>query len=171
MKRRLLELGLLAYPRARRERDRDFLRDLALELAETQGFLRQVVSLVRGGLGERVESRRREAPGGQWRWIKRIALASFVIAAVGLAASAAIGPEGGGALVSDVDRFECVYATDPSSKRARVPQGGCGGTKRLVAERERGGWDCTTRRRTSYAKRATTWECTRGSDAVAWLGL
>jgi hypothetical protein len=35
MSRRLLDLCLLAYPRARRERDRAYLRDLALDLADT----------------------------------------------------------------------------------------------------------------------------------------
>jgi hypothetical protein len=35
MSRRLLDLCLLAYPRARRERDRAYLRDLALDLAES----------------------------------------------------------------------------------------------------------------------------------------
>ena len=56
MRRRLLELCLLAYPRARRDRDGDYLRDLALELAETYGLRRQVLSLLRGGLGARIEA-------------------------------------------------------------------------------------------------------------------
>jgi hypothetical protein len=54
MRRRLLDLCLLAYPRARRQRDRDYLRDLALDLAETQGLRRQAWSLLVGGLGERI---------------------------------------------------------------------------------------------------------------------
>ena len=48
MIRRLLELCLVAYPRARRERDREFLRDLALDLGGTHGLTRQAVSLAAG---------------------------------------------------------------------------------------------------------------------------
>ena len=61
MKERFLRLCLLAYPRASRERDGGYLRDLALELAEGSSVLRQAVSLLRDGLLERVRGRRRRA--------------------------------------------------------------------------------------------------------------
>jgi hypothetical protein len=70
MRRRLLDLCLLAYPRASRRRDRDYLRDLALELAERHGFARQAVSLLLGGARERTGRARR------WSW--RIGAASLV---------------------------------------------------------------------------------------------
>jgi CubicO group peptidase (beta-lactamase class C family) len=61
MKSRLLRLCLLAYPGASRERDGGYLRDLALELAKTSGVRRQALSLIRGGLLERVRGVRRRA--------------------------------------------------------------------------------------------------------------
>jgi hypothetical protein len=54
MSRRLLDLCLLAHPRARRERDRVYLRDLALELAERDGLGRRALSLLRGRLRVRI---------------------------------------------------------------------------------------------------------------------
>ena len=59
MRRRLLDLCLLAYPRASRQRDSDYLRDLALDLAERQGLARQAVSLL-SGRGPGACPRRRE---------------------------------------------------------------------------------------------------------------
>ncbi len=49
----LIEASLLAYPRDVRRRDGDHLRDLALELGEEHGFLREAFGLLRGGLVER----------------------------------------------------------------------------------------------------------------------
>ena len=46
MSRRLLDLCLLAYRRARRERDRDYLRDLALDFAETHSLAHEALSLL-----------------------------------------------------------------------------------------------------------------------------
>jgi hypothetical protein len=173
VRRRVLDLCLLAYPRARRERDRDYLRDLALDLADRHGFLRQALSLLRGGLGERIEVRRRGASRGTW--IKRVVVACFVLAALALAANGLIRPpEGDGEQIQQIEQFACVYADHPPSKRNRPPAidaGECAQTRRLVAARERGGWDCTTRRRTRPGRRSTSWECARGSEAVAWLGL
>jgi len=53
MRERLLGLCLLAYPRATRVRDGDYLRDLALELADGSGVVRQAASLLRGGFAAR----------------------------------------------------------------------------------------------------------------------
>jgi hypothetical protein len=47
---RLIEASLLAYPRGVRRRDGDHLRDLALELGEERGFLREAFGLLRGGV-------------------------------------------------------------------------------------------------------------------------
>jgi hypothetical protein len=94
MRRRLLELCLLAYPRARRERDRDYLRDLSFDLAETDGLGRQAISLLFGGIKERIEGRRRRAGTRMGTWALRAAVASLVLAAVALAASGLLGPAG-----------------------------------------------------------------------------
>ena len=61
MRRRVLALCVLAYPRSRRERDGDYLRDLALELAEGHGVRREVASLLRHGLVARFRLSRRLA--------------------------------------------------------------------------------------------------------------
>jgi hypothetical protein len=170
MRERLLDLCLLAYPRARRAPDRDFLRDLALDLAETQGLLRQAWSLLGGGLRERIELRRRTARAGSAR---RIAVGSSVLAALALAAAGLLGSAGGGERVGEVERFVCQYTEDAASDRQRVPLdegSGCKGTERLIAARERVGWDCTTRRQARPGERTTTWRCTRASNAVAWFG-
>lgn len=86
MSRRLLDLCLLAYPRARRERDRDYLRDLALDLAEGQGLMRQAGSLLLGGLRERVASL------GRWAW--RAGAASLVVVALASAVVLAVQAHG-----------------------------------------------------------------------------
>lgn len=83
MTRRLLGLCLLAYPRDRRERDRDFLHDLALELGATQGLARQALSLLLGGLRQRIADHRRRA--------SRAAVACLALVALTLAASALTG--------------------------------------------------------------------------------
>ena len=61
MRERWLARCLLAYPKAQRTRDGDYLLDLALELGERSGAGRQMVSLLRGGLLERVRGVRRRA--------------------------------------------------------------------------------------------------------------
>jgi hypothetical protein len=65
MRRRLLHLCLLAYPRASRRLDGDYLRDLALELAEHQGFARQAGSFLIGGVRERGDCTRRGLSTGR----------------------------------------------------------------------------------------------------------
>jgi hypothetical protein len=175
MRRRLLGLCLLAYPRARRAVDRDYLRDLALDLAEAQGFLRQVWSLLGGGLRERIELRRRSSAAGLRRLVKRTVVASSVLVALTFAASGLIVSGGGdGEGVSEIERFACQYAEDEASQGRSAPVNGrsrCGETERLIAARARAGWECTTRRRVHAGGRMTTWRCTRASDVVAWLGI
>lgn len=163
MRQRLLRLCLLAYPRARRAADRDYLRDLALDLADAQGFLPQVWSLLCGGLRERIELRRRSPAADPRRWVKRTVVAASVLVALAFAASGLIDSGGGGGEgVSEIERFEC---------QSTGGRSGCGGTQRLIAARERAGWECTTSRRVSTGGHTATWRCTRASDVVAWLGL
>jgi hypothetical protein len=147
MTRRLLELCLLAYPRVSRKRDAEFLRDLALDLGGTHGFARQAMSLLLGGLKERIEGYRRRGAA--------IACLAFIALAV-----AASGHEIEG------------YACAPAESSLRFSSaGGCAEMKRLVAAKKREGWDCTSRRRSGAGRDWPTWECTRGSTAVAWLPL
>jgi hypothetical protein len=156
MRARLLDLCLLAYPRARRARDRDFLRDLALDLAETQGLLRQAWSLLGGGLRERIELRRREP------WVKRIVVASLVLSVLAGMANGLISSERG---AGEVEQIACQYTLEPPPRRAHLPTNrgaGCGDATRLVAARKRAGWDCTTGRRARSNGLTTTWRCTRG---------
>jgi hypothetical protein len=163
MRQRLLRLCLLAYPRARRAADRDYLRDLALDLAEAQGFLPQVWSLLRGGLRERIDLRRRSPAADPRRWVKRTVVAASVLVALAFAASGLIDSGGRvGEGVSEIERFVCQSTSGRS---------GCGETQRLIAARERAGRECTTRRRVRTGGRTTTWRCTRASDVVAWLGI
>ena len=61
MRERWLARCLLAYPKAQRERDGGYLLDLALELGERSGVRRQALSLLRGGLLERIRGVRRRA--------------------------------------------------------------------------------------------------------------
>jgi len=142
MRRGLLDLCLLAYPRACRG-DREYLRDLALELAERQGLARQAVSLLLGGVRERIVG------ASSWSW--RVGAASLVglaLAFGGLAVSA--GAKGG----HEVDRFACV-ASAVGGGRSCAAQG-----RTLVLVRERAGWRCTSRGGLPDARRAS-WECTR----------
>jgi hypothetical protein len=114
MRGRLLALCLLAYPRARRERDRDYLRDLALDLAEAQGVRRQALSLLAGGVRERIAVRRRAPGAGFARLVIVVAcFAALAFAASGLIDSGA----GGGQVVSEieVERVECEATQAPTT--------------------------------------------------------
>jgi hypothetical protein len=169
MRRGLLELCLLAYPRARRERDRDYLRDLALDLAEEQGVLRQGLSLLWGGLSERIEDRRRRSSASLGRWVKRTVVASFVLAALALAGTTlVVGPDGDSAFGREVEAFTCVHGNEAGAT-PHDRRGECSGTTRLVAARVRAGWDCTTRRHTHNGRSAIASRCTLGSTPGAWL--
>jgi hypothetical protein len=143
MRRRLLDLCLLAYPRACRRRDRDYLRDLALELAERQGLARQARSLLLGGVRERAGGARRRR-----RRIGAASLAGLALAFGALAVSA--GARG----THEVDRFACAASTAGGGS-------GCAAQARsLVSSRERAGWRCTPRDGLPDASGAN-WECTR----------
>jgi hypothetical protein len=100
MRRRLLDLCLWAYPRARREQDRAYLRDLALDLAESHGLGRQALSLLLGGLRDRIAAGRKAVGVRAGTWIRRAVVASFVLAALALAAN-----ELAGTTESDVERI------------------------------------------------------------------
>lgn len=151
MRRRVLDLCLLAYPRVRRERDHDYLRDLALELSDAYGLRRQAVSLVRGGLSERMECRRPRRGAGTRVWMRRLVVGGFVVAALAFAASGLTGIAAGDGERVEAGRFVCV---EVDRQRA------CAQTKHLVAARERGGWDCAMRQRTRDGQRAIAWRCT-----------
>jgi hypothetical protein len=132
MRRRLLELCLLAYPREVRDRDRDHLRDLALDLAESHGTAREAFGLLRGGLAERRRHR-----GRARRAVMVVGAATgLVLAFVSWSAAA----QGGRV---EEDRFVCT--------------GGCAAAEAEVAARERDGWTCTERREAA----AVSWRCTR----------
>lgn len=57
MRMKLLDLCLLAYSRARRERDGELLRSLAAELADEHGIAREAWGLLRGGVRARLADR------------------------------------------------------------------------------------------------------------------
>lgn len=122
MRRRLLELGLLAYPREVRDRDGEQLRDLALDLADDHGSAREVLGLVWGGLGER----RRRLP--RPRLVAAGVLTAAVLAVLTMTATAS------SAQVEE-DRFACT--------------GECAGTRAEVADRVADGWTCVERRQSS----------------------
>lgn len=168
MIRRLLDLCLLAYPPARRRRDRDYLRDLALELAQTQGYARQALSLLGGGIRDRIETRRRTRRDIRI-WAKRTLVASFVLAALTLGVNGVIGTVGGeGEGVHEVEKFVCLSrVASTSGKGERVDDfSGCAETSELIDARERAGWDCTTAQHMHHGRRSITSECTRGSEVA-----
>jgi hypothetical protein len=175
MIRRLLELCLVAYPRARRDRDRDFLRDVALDLGGTQGFTRQAVSLLLGGLKERIEGHRGRGAAPVRTWARRVAVGCLALIVLTVAASTLTGIGSGDAgSVREVEEYACVYAQDSPSRGDELRLGNageCAETRTLVATRKREGWDCTWRRRSGAGRRSSTWECTRGPTAVARLPL
>jgi hypothetical protein len=143
MRRRVLTLCVLAYPRSRRDRDGDYLRDLALELAGDHGVRREVASLLGNGLVERVRLGRRSS------WRRHGVVAALVaIVSTGLAAGLLSWP----AMEQrfEAERFSC-DATD-----------GCAETAAVVAARVRDGWEC----RSSRVRReglSVVWHCTLGS--------
>ena len=99
MRRRLLDLCLLAYPRASRRRAVTICATWRWSLAERQGLARQAVSLLLGGVRERA--------GGAGRWSRRIGAASLVGLALAFGALAvSAGAQGS----HEVDRFACSEA-------------------------------------------------------------
>jgi hypothetical protein len=130
MRRRLLEACLLAYPREVRDRDRDHLRDLALELADAHGTAREALGLIRGGLA----ARRRHRGRSRRTVIAVGAVTGLVLALLTWSAAA----QGGRV---EEDRFSCA--------------GVCADVEAEVASRVREGWSCTERREPTVV----TWRC------------
>jgi hypothetical protein len=130
MRRRIIELCLLAYPRSRRRVDGEVLRDLALDLADTRGTAREAFGLLRGGLAER-----RRLAGRARRAVVAVGAMAFV----GLGFLSWSAAADGGRV--EEDRFACV--------------GECAEIESEVAQRERAGWNCTERREPSVV----TWRC------------
>ena len=129
MSRRLIDLCLLAYPRQVRRRDRDQLRDLALELAEDHGVLREAFGLLRGGLDER----RREPATG--RGVLAVGAATLLaLTALTWSAAAQTGRV-------EEDLLSCA--------------GRCADAEAEVSSRVRDGWSCTERREPV----GTSWRC------------
>jgi hypothetical protein len=158
VKRRLLDLCLLAYPRVSLERDREYLRDLALDLAPTQGLLRQAWSLVGGGLRERIETTRRQRGAGAWA--RRAGIGSLAVAALFAGVSLFATDQGSAEKRHEVEVLACV--TDEVNSRA------CADVNAATARRAQAGWDCTTRRRAHGGQLEVASTCTRGSELVAW---
>jgi hypothetical protein len=158
VRRHLLDLCLLAYPRVSRARDREYLRDLALDLAATQGLLRQAWSLVGGGLRERIEVTRRRRGAGAWA--RRAAVGSLAIAALYAGAGLFLADPGGAEKGREVEVLACV--TDEANPRA------CADVNTATARRAQAGWDCTTRRRAHDGQLEIASTCTRGGELVAW---
>ncbi|WP_322936621.1 hypothetical protein [Nocardioides bizhenqiangii] len=120
MRRRVLELTLLAYPRAVRRRDGDHLLGLALELADTHGVAREAFGLLRGGMAERRRhGRTRRAVAAV------VAATALVLAALTWTATAQ-----GGRVEEDV--FSCA--------------GDCPDIPAEVESRVGDGWTCTEHR-------------------------
>ena len=145
MRRRVLALCVLAYPRSRRERDGDYLRDLALELAERHGVRREIASLLRNGLVERVRLSRRSAR------LRHGVVAGLVagIVSTGLAVGV-LGWPAVGEQRFEAEQFTCA-ATD-----------GCAETAAVVAAHVRDGWACRSSRDTREGL-SVGWHCTLGS--------
>lgn len=157
MSRRLLGLCVLAYPRARRQVDGTYVRHLALELADNHGVARQAVSLLFGGLRERIELDRSSGAGSM---IRTIAVASVALAAVATV--------GGIALAGSSDREEvgahsCVETVASFVATRAVDGDVCAEIERLAAVKERQGWDCTSRQRVSDGRRLIDLQCRIGS--------
>ena len=131
-KERWLARCLLAYPKARRERDGEYLLDLALELGERSGVRREALSLLRAGLAERVRGVGR-----------RTALVASLVAASLLVV--------GGVAVADDGSVEVEVQS------CAAPGAGCAEVDDWAADRERHGWRCD---RTS-SPRDVSWQCTR----------
>lgn len=135
--RRLLALCLLAYPRGRRTKDGAYLRDLALELSETYGVGRQALSLLRGGLAERVRRRPRRGAllvGG-------VVATGLVLFGGGLASGASGG--------MDVEVYSCSATTGGGAAE-------CAGIAAQVHGHEGAGWTCER----TTSRDETSWRCT-----------
>jgi hypothetical protein len=139
MRERFLALCLLAYPRARRARDGGYLIDLALDLAERSGPVRQGLSLVRGGLLERLRGIRR-GPA---------LLAAGAMAAVLAVGGVAVAAEGS----VQVEVQTCAPAADHDG----ADDAGCEAVEAWAADRASHGWQCDL----TSSRREVSWRCTR----------
>ncbi len=135
MSERWLARCLLAYPKAHRERDGGYLLDLALELGERSGPRRQALSLLRGGLLERLRGVRRGA---------------VLVAAVGAASLLVVG----GVAVADEGSVEVEVQSCAATSNAGDA---CRAMDDWAADREGHGWRCD--RTTSRGD--VSWQCTR----------
>jgi hypothetical protein len=133
MTRRWLALCLLAYPEERRQRDGGYLLDLATELGERSGVRRQALSLLRGGIVERVRVAR-----GRAALVAGFGLAALVVLAGGVAVA------GEGSV--DVEVRSCAATAT-----------GCSAVDGWAADRERHGWRCV---RTPSGDEVL-WQCDR----------
>jgi hypothetical protein len=131
MRRRLLMLCLLAFPREVRGRDGDHLRDLALDLAESHGTAREAIGLLRGGLAQRRQQSR----------TRRAVLAAGAATLLALTALTWTATAQGGRVEEDL--FACA--------------GQCADAEAEVASRVRDGWSCTERPEPP----GVTWRCVR----------
>jgi hypothetical protein len=161
VRRRLLDLCLLAYPRGRRRRDGDYLRDLALELSEAWGLRRQALSLLRAGLGERIELRRRGGAVSPSTLMRRAVFVVGVLTAITLTVNGLSSVAAGESERVERDRFACVQTDHP---RAPNP---CAGTNTLVAARIQSGWECARRARLDSGRRTIAWRCALGEEPSA----
>lgn len=142
MRRRLFELCLRAYPRTYRERDGDYLRDLALDLSESRGTIREAAALLLGGCVIRRAARQRASRGRSW-----LRIAAVVVVGIGLTAGLLGSPVFGEQQRVESDQFVCASPTD-----------GCAAVAALVADRRRDGWHC--QQRAADASPAREWQCT-----------
>ncbi|HWM75751.1 MAG TPA: hypothetical protein VNQ53_18525 [Nocardioides sp.] len=114
-----------------RDRDREHLRDLALDLADTHGAVREAFGLLRGGMAER----------------SRRGLTRRAVVAVGAATAVALTFLTWSAAAQsgrvEEDRFTCV--------------GACAETEAEVDSRVRDGWSCTDLGETG----TVSWRCVR----------
>lgn len=158
MSRRLLGLCVLAYPRVRRQLDGPYLRDLALELAGNHGIVRQAVSLLCGGVRERIELRRSSGAGS----MTRVIATSVALAAVATVLAITLA----GSSDHQVEAHSCVESVVMASGlETREPKGdqGCAWVQRLMAAMERRGWDCGSRRQVIDGESLVDLECRTGS--------
>jgi CubicO group peptidase (beta-lactamase class C family) len=95
VKRFLVDLCVLAYPRALRKSDRDYLSDLALELAQDHGLTRQLASLIRNGIGERITEWREASSRRRAWWTRRAIVGSGAAALMAIAVTGALEPAAG----------------------------------------------------------------------------
>jgi hypothetical protein len=165
MRRRLLDVCLLAYPRARRRPDREYLRDLALDLSRDYGFTRQARSLLRGGVSERLASWRERPGAGPLTWARRAIVAATAATALALVVSGLTGPASGSGDHVEVERLACASVDHPRADQGRAsPRLGeaCADVRQLAATRRVDGWRCTTQRHARSNGYAITSRCTTG---------